>query len=238
MATTYLRSSAGVLKTADGVLGIDWTTWPANVVAQAPNLTYHGTFGAVTVAKSTIPQYYVFVDRGGGVGPYCTLRLALTADGHLCWSLSMTEQVSGWVGFQSIKATKTLTPPNAIPYGAYTFQSESHGSNGAGGYAGPFLITRTDDTGSIVTVTSSNPLPRTMNGVPYSQTLTASGGTAPYTWTIDAGTLPAGITLSANGTLSGTPTADGDFNITFRAFDANGYTGSKAFTRAPIPRPS
>jgi hypothetical protein len=44
-------------------------------------------------------------------------------------------------------------------------------------------------------------------GTAYSQTLTASGGTAPYTWTVSAGTLQAGLTLSTNGIISGTPSA-------------------------------
>ena len=38
-------------------------------------------------------------------------------------------------------------------------------------------------------------------GVAYSQTLTASGGTAPYTFSVTAGTLPAGLTLTAGGVL-------------------------------------
>src|SRR3546814_3087034 len=41
----------------------------------------------------------------------------------------------------------------------------------------------------------------------YSQALTASGGTAPYTFSVTAGNLPAGLGLAGDGTLSGTPTA-------------------------------
>jgi hypothetical protein len=42
-----------------------------------------------------------------------------------------------------------------------------------------------------------------------SQTLTASGGTSPYTWTLAGGSLPPGTGLSPTGTLSGTPTKAG-----------------------------
>ena len=46
--------------------------------------------------------------------------------------------------------------------------------------------------------------------VPYSATLAASGGTGTgYTWSISAGTLPAGLTLSAGGRISGTPRPPG-----------------------------
>ncbi|MDX8534107.1 putative Ig domain-containing protein [Mesorhizobium sp. VK25A] len=71
-------------------------------------------------------------------------------------------------------------------------------------------------------------------GSAYSTSITASGGTAPYTFTISAGSLPAGMTLSSSGTLSGTPTAGGTFNFTVRATDASGapgpFNGTQAYT--------
>ncbi|HEU0297230.1 MAG TPA: sortase [Anaerolineales bacterium] len=68
----------------------------------------------------------------------------------------------------------------------------------------------------------------------YSQTITASGGTAPYTFAVTAGTLPTGLTLSSGGVLSGTPTATGTFNFTVTATDSSGgsgpFTGSQAYS--------
>ena len=46
-----------------------------------------------------------------------------------------------------------------------------------------------------------------VGGVAYSQVLAASGGTTPYSWVVSAGTLPSGLTLASNGTISGMPTA-------------------------------
>ena len=66
-------------------------------------------------------------------------------------------------------------------------------------------------------------------GVPYTDTLTAAGGTTPYTWSVSAGTLPAGITLDAStGVLAGTPTAGGTSNFTIRVTDATGQTATQA----------
>lgn len=53
-------------------------------------------------------------------------------------------------------------------------------------------------------------------GEAYSQTLAATG-TTPITWTLDSGSLPAGLTLSPSGIISGTPTATGTFTFTVKA---------------------
>ena len=67
-------------------------------------------------------------------------------------------------------------------------------------------------------------------GTPYSQTLTASGGTAPYTFTILTGALPAGLQLSNDGVVSGTPTLAGTSNVTILATATGGCTGSASFS--------
>jgi len=54
---------------------------------------------------------------------------------------------------------------------------------------------------------STTALPGGMAGQPYTATVSATGGTGPYTWSITAGALPAGLSLaSGTGVISGTPT--------------------------------
>jgi len=72
-------------------------------------------------------------------------------------------------------------------------------------------------------------LPTATYGVAYSQAITASGGSAPYTFAVTAGALPAGVNLSASGGLAGTPTVKGNFNFTVTATDTNGYKGSRDY---------
>ena len=63
-------------------------------------------------------------------------------------------------------------------------------------------------------------LPNASQSVAYSQALTASGGTSPYSWSVSSGTLPTGLSLSSSGTLSGTPTVAGAFPFTVTVKDA------------------
>ena len=73
-------------------------------------------------------------------------------------------------------------------------------------------------------------LPAAIVGVNYNQTITASGGTGPYTFTVSSGTLPSGITLSGTGVLSGTTTQAGSFDVTFKATSPNGCSGTLSYS--------
>lgn len=67
---------------------------------------------------------------------------------------------------------------------------------------------------------SPSPLPNPNVGTPYSQQLTATGGTAPSTFSIQSGSLPAGLTLTAGGLIAGTPTTAGSTNVSILASDS------------------
>jgi hypothetical protein len=73
-------------------------------------------------------------------------------------------------------------------------------------------------------------LPAGVQGTPYSQTFTASGGTGAYVFSVSAGTLPAGLTLSPGGVLSGTPTAPAAATFTIRATDESGCFAERPYT--------
>ncbi len=73
-------------------------------------------------------------------------------------------------------------------------------------------------------------LPNGFVGAAYNQTISATGGTAPYTFAVTTGTLPGGLTLAGGGALTGTPTTVGTFNFTVTATDNTGCTGTRAYT--------
>lgn len=75
-------------------------------------------------------------------------------------------------------------------------------------------------------ITTTSPLASGQQGVAYSATLTATGGTAPYTWSVSAGAPPSGMTLSSAGTLSGTPAASGPVSFTVKVTDGAAQTAT------------
>ncbi|MBI2681065.1 MAG: putative Ig domain-containing protein [Candidatus Solibacter usitatus] len=140
----------------------------------------------------------------------------------------------------------TLDPTGAIAgtptkLGAFGFTLQvTDSSDPSGSYSlsasRDFRITI--GTGPPVIVTAA--LPDGTVSVPYSQTLNASGGVAPYGWSVDAGSLPSGLTLDpVSGKISGTPTATGTSTFTVRVSDAREDTSSKVLQlkvgAPPIP---
>lgn len=82
-------------------------------------------------------------------------------------------------------------------------------------------------------ITNNSPLPNVTKDEPYNETLFGTGGVAPYTWDITAGTLPTGLSLNpATGVISGTwsGTVASSPSITFRATDQAGQQVTKALT--------
>jgi len=78
---------------------------------------------------------------------------------------------------------------------------------------------------------STGSLPSGIRTQSYSAGLAATGGTPPYTWSVPGGTLPTGVSLDpATGALTGTPTVEGSFSMTFTVRDGNTLTGSKSLS--------
>ena len=78
-------------------------------------------------------------------------------------------------------------------------------------------------------IANTSPLTGCVLNAPYSNTLTATGGTAPYSYVVTGGALPSGMVLATNGALSGTPGSAGRFSFTVTATDALNATASATF---------
>ena len=75
-------------------------------------------------------------------------------------------------------------------------------------------------------------LPNGAQSAVYNQSLAADGGTAPYSWSLASGALPAGLVLSSNGQITGDPANVGTSNFTILATDSSdpAETASRALS--------
>lgn len=126
------------------------------------------------------------------------------------WTLTAAKSLYGTTTCTEFNAVKAAW--NAISVPAQTGEPTCTAGGGTG------------------TVSVTNPGARTGTvGTPIASfTLSASGGTAPYTWSATG--LPAGVSISSSGTVSGTPTTAGTYAVTVSATDSKGAAGTASFT--------
>ena len=84
-------------------------------------------------------------------------------------------------------------------------------------------------------IITANALPGGAFDAPYYQQLSATGGTAPYTWTLSAGTLPLGLILESDGLILGTPTVGTTASFTVQATGQDGLSSTQTFSLKITP---
>jgi len=84
---------------------------------------------------------------------------------------------------------------------------------------GGLLLTSHMAAASALTITTTSPLPNGTVDTFYSATFAASGGTAPYAWTISSGSVP-GLAMTSTGVLTGVPAAASAYSISVRVIDS------------------
>lgn len=159
--------------------------------------------------------YAAQLQAAGGVTPYSWSVLA----GNLPPGLALDAATGALSG----------TPSAA---GAYTFTAQVQDS--AQNTATRTFTVRFAEP--LVITTSS--LPEATEGQQYQTVLAASGGFPPYAFSLAGGSLPPGMTLAADGTLSGAPGASGQFAFTVQALDSEGLSAERAFTLNVFLRPA
>ena len=229
------------------------------------SLASDGTISGTPGVNGSFNFTVTATDSSTGTGPFTVSHAyVLTVAAP---NVPVASGVSAAVAYGSSNNAITLSITGSVASVAVGIQA-SHGTATASGtsisytpqagYAGPdsFTYTATNDGGTspsaTVTITVAAPgLALTPSSLPsgeelaaYSQSLTTSGGLAPYSYSVTSGSLPAGLALASNGTLSGTPSVDGSFNFTVTATDSSTGTGpftaSQAYslTIAPAPVPT
>ena len=171
--------------------------------------------------------------------PVITLSPSVLPDGYIGVAYSQTIVASGGT------APYTFTVSNGTLPAGLNLNSSTGVISGTPTTVGssPFTITATDNNGCqgsqiytinildcVITV-DPPALPDGTVNIPYNQTITASGGTPPYTFTVTTGSLPDGLTLNiSTGVISGTPTIEGLFQFTITAVDSADCSGNHDYT--------
>ncbi len=223
-------SAGGALSgtpTAGGTFSFTVTAKDSNNITGAQAYTLTVNAPTITLSPSTLPAgqvgaaYSQTITASGGTSPYSNYRVS---SGALPAGLSL-----------STSGVLSGTPTAA---GSLNFNVQvTDSSTGTGPYTQAQAYTLAVAAAPTITLSPAT-LTAGQVGVSYSQTITASGGTSPYTYTVTSGALPAGLSLSAGGVLSGTPTAAGTFSFTVTAKDSNNITGAQAYTLAVAAAPT
>lgn len=188
----------------------------AAVFAVGVSHTLEAGWRRISISPSTLPNglvgtaYDQAFSASGGTAPYTFA----VVDGSLPPGLSLSSEGS-----------LTGTPTTS---GIYTFTVAAADSGSGRCNAQYMVIINNAGCGSIAVSPSS--LPSGRSGEAYSQALTASGGTAPYTFALQDGVLPPGVTLASGGTLSGTPSTIGTYDFSVLATDAGSCMGGALYT--------
>ncbi len=214
--TTQWQTAAAVPVTSLFV-GLDAGTWASDQnVGEAifANLRWEQNSGPVLpyITAATLSS-------GTAGGAYTGQLSAVSGTSPYQWSI-----VSG-----SLPAGCAMSSSGALSgvpttSGTFTFTAQVSDSNSLMANQN-YSVTVNPSTALTISTTS---LPAGTVNTAYSQTLTATGGIAPYTWS--ASSLPAGMTFSAAAVLSGRPTAAGTVSITFSVKDSAGHSATASLS--------
>ncbi len=185
---------------------------PVGTVGSPYSFTFTGAGGC----GPALPYQFSLI--GGTLPPGLTLASSGTVSGT-------PASAGGWSFWVNLS---DQNPPSAswcVPGAAQ--REFTITINGPGGSPNPSPGPAPTPTPALSITTSG--LPGAMVGAAYSTTLSASGGSGTKTWTVAAGSLPAGLSLSANGVVSGTPTAPGTASFTAKVA-AGGASAQRQFS--------
>src|SRR2546423_26799 len=178
------------------------------------------------------------------VAPSITMQPAsqtITAGQTASFSVAATGTAP--LTYQWRKNSAAVSGANSSSYTTSATASSDNGAqftvvvSNASGSATSNAATLTVNAPATLQITTAQ-LPGGFVAGAYTSTLTASGGSTPYTWSLLSGTLPSGLTLNAGGSISGTPSLAGSFPFTVQVKDAAGLSASANFSinvASPVP---
>jgi len=196
--------------------------------------------GAATIAittaggTATLTNGFTYTLAKPVSGAVSATVAANSSSNPITLSLSGGEATSVSVTWAATHGTATAagTSITYTPTAGYSGPDGfAYAATNASGTSAPAVVTITVSAPTLAFVPAGGDLPAGKIGKTYNQTITASGGNAPYEYAVTAGTLPAGLTLDpTTGRISGTPSKAAAANFTITATDVNGSTGTASYS--------
>lgn len=162
------------------------------------------------------------VGSGAAVGDFTSLLLSINP------SLVVGGYPTTWTQYTITISGLPAPTSGRIAFRYFVTGAGSLGSNSD--YIGIDNVVYTPYVCPSFTMTAGGALTGATAGTSYSTTLTQTGALGTPNFAITSGALPPGLTLSASGLISGTPTATGTFNFTATVSDASGCSGSQSYS--------
>jgi subtilisin family serine protease len=192
-----------------------------------------GALGATLTAQASIPALGISQADGQTIKSKLPVAGAIVVNANyqfLDGTSMATPHVTGAVAFAAMNfPADTVAQRRQRVFASVDAKSTLQGKVATGGRLN--LLRIVDANGDGVAdwqpVISTTTLPSAINGMAYSQTLAATGGATPYAWSLASGSLPAGLTLSSAGVLSGMSSVSGTFSFTAQVTDTVGTVGTQ-----------
>ena len=199
-----------------------------NIIVTSPTYTVAIQSRPLSVIQLTIPPTFTGVPitpvayTASGGFPFI-YNLGNSYYSYYQWSFAPGTNSDGLV-IDPLTGIVSGTPTNP---GTFTITIGAIDALGQGAiFRTNFLVSGT----SVISINTNATLPIGSVGTLYSQTLSASGGVGTYTWTLISGSLPAGLTLTNAGVISGTPTTAATLTFAINVSDSNGSGRSQSFS--------
>jgi Fibronectin type III domain/Putative Ig domain len=199
---------------------------------------------AATVVIAADPSIATSSLPGGQVGaPYSQSVAAAAGTNPYVWSIT-TGSLPAGLTLGSGTGAITGTPTSAGSANFSVTVTDADGQTATQAFAVAVAPAPAPPVAPPSITTSS--LPAAEVGVDFDQVIAGRGGTTPYQWSVSAGSLPSGLSLSPDaGALTGTPLATGQDSFTVTLTDANGLTALESYTlevdaapASPTPPPA
>ena len=224
LASAFLLSSSGSPVTVSlSTKGVTWLS-----LAPSGSVSIVGLLNTIAVKvdpTGLTPKIYsgqITISAPGATNKTLALNVTLTVKAAL-------PVVTGtWPGGVIVGSTASIAtvvgssfyPNSTAAVIGFTPASTITVNDGATTATETFFIPVYQASATALRLAIASPLPGGTVGVAYASSLAAAGGTGPYTYSLSAGALPGGLSISG-GTILGTPTAAGSYLATLQVTDSS-----------------